>query len=316
MKRTIQRVKKLSKIIEESRSEVVSELNMSARSRHVKKLSKIIEEAKGEVVSRNVGEGREESYLREKLAEAKKREEEYISEIQTLAARIKEIEQMFEKMQDFQNRLPDVSEMQIEKKRELEKLKEDNEEQGRISMVEGKKELVQGDKSVTESLLCVIERIIENQGREREMRVSGKEVYLPALNGRLPNYSFSQENGSFKNVELFIQELEYAMPSRQWNDGQRVIGGLSALKGEVLNQVRCLPEYERNTWAKLKAVLREKFAVTEQTLALLKSRFKPRRKEGEDVLSFMYRVRGELMNFDPKGVWSSERRVSKLIDVL
>ena len=174
------------------------------------------------------------------------------------------------------------------------------------------------DSNINESLLRVLESLVASQRKEREnfSRVSEKEDRLPPFNGALPRFSANQDPENFVNVEVFIQMLEYAMPSGQWSDRQRVLGAMQALGGEVLNQVRCLPEVERNTWTRFKGVLREKFAVSDQTLAFLKSKFKPKRKSGEDVLSFVFRVRGGLMNFDPKGVWTGEKKVSELIDIL
>ena len=173
-------------------------------------------------------------------------------------------------------------------------------------------------KSVSENLLKVVESLVEAQKIGKDTLGQGGDggAQLPPFNGALPRFSATQDPEEFVNVENFINMLEFAMPSAQWRDQQRVLGAMRALEGEVLHQVRCLPEAERDTWIKFKSVLREKFSVTDQTLALLKSRYKPRRKSGEDLLSFVFRVRGGLSNFDPKGVWTDERRVSELIDIL
>ena len=264
-------------------------------------------------------------------------EAEYLREIESLASRITEMESLQIRVADFTTRLGELCEEQnyksevlkdlevkIEERQaelaalesEIVKLKRERVDVGEISEKNKEEKLKQEEDSVSRRLIESIENLIEMQHKQLMDVNEGMEEYLPVFNGQLPRFSASQNPEDFKNVEIFIRELEFAMPSNQWNEKQRVIGGLSALEGEVLNQIRSLPECERNTWIKFKSLLRERFSLSEKTLALLKRNFRPRRKLDEDFLSFLFRVRSGLMNFDPSGVWSSERRVSEFIDIV
>ena len=71
---------------------------------------------------------------------------------------------------------------------------------------------------------------------------------LPPLAGELPKFNGSQSlEAGFLHVEIFIKRMEFAMPSGTWADKQRLIGGIRALEGECLAQIRALPLTERDT---------------------------------------------------------------------
>ena len=82
---------------------------------------------------------------------------------------------------------------------------------------------------------------------------------LPEFTGDLPTFVCSNDPEQFMNIEVFIKQLEFAMPINIWSDEKRVLGGMKALKGEALSQMRELPEDKRNTWALFKTALRNKY---------------------------------------------------------
>lgn len=139
---------------------------------------------------------------------------------------------------------------------------------------------------------------------------------LPEFTGELPTFVCSNDPEEFMNIEIFIKQLEFAMPTPLWSDSQRVAGGMKALRGGVLAEMRGLPISSRNTWALFKNALRNKYELRPTQLAQMKKAFNPRRKTGEDLFAYVCRVRCGLENFDPHGNWDSATQVSELIAVI
>lgn len=139
---------------------------------------------------------------------------------------------------------------------------------------------------------------------------------LPLMDIEPPTFDNSRPREGFLHIEVFIREIEIAMPPDDWTDAERRLVALQKLRGEAAMRIRQVKPKEFDTWEKLKGKLRQLFTISDMTRERMNREYFPRMREGEDIKVFIARASRDLDSLDPYSNMAERTRWNRIKSIL